>query len=178
MEGYLQCLNKLLRSQSALAAGRTTGDRRRRVEGTTETTKTEGSVCYGLGSQSSDPHNLGYYRYVFVRVSHFARIFPLRAPNVMWLLGAGASASAGVPTADHMVWEFKRAIYCTEQHVSISTASDLGDTRLLARIQQYLDGTGRFPPARSAEEYPAYFEAVYPSEADRRRHIDRCATSP
>jgi len=29
----------------------------------------------------------------------FVRRFSLRARNLMWLLGAGASASAGIPTA-------------------------------------------------------------------------------
>lgn len=72
-----------------------------------------------------------------------------------------------------MTWEFKRAIYCAEQHVSASAASDLGDAILRMRIQRYLDSTRKFPPAGSPEEYAAYFEAAYPSEADRRRYVDR-----
>ena len=36
----------------------------------------------------------------------FVRRFSLRAPNLMWLLGAGASAASGIPTAWDMVWEF------------------------------------------------------------------------
>lgn len=110
-------------------------------------------------------------------IAEFVRIYPLRTPNIMWLFGAGASASAGVPTAEHMTWEFKRAIYCTEQHVSVASASDLGDTILRMRIQRYLDSTRRFPPAGSPEEYAAYFEAAYPSEADRRRHVDRMVSA-
>ncbi len=42
----------------------------------------------------------------------FARRFSLRSPNLMWLLGAGASASAGIPTAGDMVWEFKTNSIC------------------------------------------------------------------
>ena len=34
-----------------------------------------------------------------VGADDFARRFALRAGNLMWLLGAGASASAGIPTA-------------------------------------------------------------------------------
>lgn len=37
----------------------------------------------------------------------FARRFALRAGNLMWFLGAGASAAAGIPTAGDMIWEFK-----------------------------------------------------------------------
>ena len=35
----------------------------------------------------------------YIGADDFARRFSLRAQNLMWLLGAGASASAGVPTA-------------------------------------------------------------------------------
>ena len=41
----------------------------------------------------------------------FARRFSLRARNLMWFLGAGASASAGLPTAMDMIWEFKQALF-------------------------------------------------------------------
>lgn len=43
----------------------------------------------------------------------FARRFSLRAKNLMWLLGAGASAGAGIPTAGDMVWEFKQQLLTT-----------------------------------------------------------------
>lgn len=37
-----------------------------------------------------------------VSVDDFVRRFSMRTGNLMWLLGAGASASAGIPTAwDH-----------------------------------------------------------------------------
>jgi NAD-dependent SIR2 family protein deacetylase len=41
----------------------------------------------------------------------FSRRFSRRAANLMWLLGAGASASAGIPTARDMVWEFTQLLY-------------------------------------------------------------------
>ncbi len=37
--------------------------------------------------------------YPVVAADDFARRFSMRAGNLMWLLGAGASAAAGVPTA-------------------------------------------------------------------------------
>jgi NAD-dependent SIR2 family protein deacetylase len=45
-----------------------------------------------------------------IAADDFARRFSLRAPNLMWLLGAGASASAGVPTASDMIWDFKQQL--------------------------------------------------------------------
>jgi len=43
----------------------------------------------------------------------FAQRFSLRSANLMWLLGAGASASAGIPTAGDMIWEFKQRLFIT-----------------------------------------------------------------
>ena len=90
----------------------------------------------------------------------------------MWLLGAGASATAGVPTAYHMIWEFKRAIYCSDHRLPIKVCEDLSDQTLRNRLQAYFDGKGSFPACDSAEEYAYFFEAAYPSDADRRRYID------
>ena len=40
-----------------------------------------------------------------VAADDFARRFSMRAGSLMWLLGAGASAPAGIPTAWDMIWE-------------------------------------------------------------------------
>jgi hypothetical protein len=103
----------------------------------------------------------------------FLRLFPVRGPNVQWLLGAGASAAAGIPTAYDLVWQFKRAIYCAAQKVPIRACADLGDPALRARIQQYFDSIGGYPPYDGGDEYAHYFEAAYPSETDRRVVIER-----
>jgi NAD-dependent protein deacetylases, SIR2 family len=59
----------------------------------------------------------------------FLRAFPLRAQNLMWLLGAGASAASGIPTAYDMIWDFKRRLYCAEQRVSLQSCDDLTDPK-------------------------------------------------
>lgn len=105
--------------------------------------------------------------------AEFFRIFPLRAQNLMWLLGAGASAASGVPTAGDMIWDFKRRLYCAEQGVSVRACEDLTNPTLQAKIQRYLDGRGDCPAPGSDEEYSHYFSAVFPNEADRRRYIDQ-----
>ena len=81
-----------------------------------------------------------------MRIADFLRLHTVRAPNIMWFLGAGASAAAGVPTAQHMIWEFKRILYCAEHRVSFEYCSDLGDPVLRARLQGYFDAAGHFPP--------------------------------
>ncbi len=47
----------------------------------------------------------------------FARRFSMRGGNLMWLLGAGASASAGIPTAEDMLWEFKQQLFISQRRV-------------------------------------------------------------
>ena len=49
----------------------------------------------------------------------FARRFALRAPSLMWLLGAGASVSAGIATAGDMIWEFKQRLFMSQRHASV-----------------------------------------------------------
>jgi hypothetical protein len=87
----------------------------------------------------------------------------------MWLLGAGASAASGILTARDMIWDFKRRIYCSEQKVPLRACEDLGDAKLLDKIQAFFDRQGTCPPRDSLEEYASYFSRVYPGEADRRR---------
>jgi len=90
----------------------------------------------------------------------------------MWLLGAGSSAAAGIPTAYDMIWDFKRTIYCSEQKKPLSSCQDLADPFLQLRIQEYLDTKQKFPPNNSIREYSDLFEYVHPAEADRRRYIN------
>lgn len=105
--------------------------------------------------------------------AEFLRVFPLRAPNLMWLLGAGASAASGIPTAGDMIWDFKRRLYCSEQRVSIRACEDISNPALRAKIQRYLDGRADCPTLDSDEEYSHYFSTVFPDEGDRRRYIDQ-----
>jgi NAD-dependent SIR2 family protein deacetylase len=104
--------------------------------------------------------------------AEFLRLYHLRAPHLMWMLGAGASAASGIRTAGDMTWDFKRRIYCSEQKVPLRACEDLGDPRLLDKIQDFFDRQGTCPPRDSLEEYAFYFSRVYPSEADRRRYIE------
>jgi len=90
----------------------------------------------------------------------------------MWFLGAGASASAGVPTAYHLVWEFKRILFCSEQRVPVEAITDLADPAVRDRLQQHFDSKHSYPVLDSDDEYAIYFEAAHPSEADRRAVLD------
>ena len=102
----------------------------------------------------------------------FVRRFSLRAQNLMWLIGAGTSASAGVPTAIDMVWEFKQQLFTSQRKVSPQSVADLSNPVVRAKLQAHVDSLGRLPPAGASDEYAALFEEVYPSEADRRVYLD------
>lgn len=90
----------------------------------------------------------------------------------MWLLGAGASAAAGVPTAMDMVWDFKQQLFASQRRVSLQTISDLSSPVVRDRLQAHIDSLGQLPSVGSAAEYAALFEAAYPSEVDRRSYLD------
>ena len=102
----------------------------------------------------------------------FARRFGLRAPNLMWFLGAGASASSGVPTAWDMIWEFKQRLFVSQRKVSPKSVADLSNPAVRLRLQDHLASSGSFPTEGDPAEYAALFEAVYPAEADRTAYIE------
>jgi NAD-dependent SIR2 family protein deacetylase len=108
-----------------------------------------------------------------MKFAEFLRIYPLRAPNVMWLLGAGASAASGVPTAGNMILDFKRRLYCAEQRISVRACEDIANPDVQTKIQRYLDSRGDCPPQYSEEEYSHYFSLTFPDEGDRRHYIDQ-----
>ena len=105
-------------------------------------------------------------------LDEFLRLFPIRASSLAWFLGAGASASARLPTAGDLIWRFKRTLYCTSAKVDPKTCDDLGNDVVRARLQRYLDATGKYPASTAPEEYASYFEHTYPAPADRRRFIE------
>ncbi len=102
----------------------------------------------------------------------FARRFSLRAGNLMWLLGAGASASAGIPTAADMIWEFKQQLFISQRKVSHKSVADLSNPAIRSQLQAFIDSSGRLSTAGSQDEYATLFEAVYPAESDRRIYLD------
>ncbi len=90
----------------------------------------------------------------------------------MWLLGAGCSAAAGVPTADQMVWEFKQLLYATEQSVAVRLL-ELTDERIRIKLTDHFSKDTRFASLGADAEYGAFFEAAWTDVADRRRYIER-----
>ncbi len=106
-----------------------------------------------------------------IAADDFARRFSMRAANLMWLVGAGTSASAGVPTAGDMIWDFKQRLFVSQRHVPPKSVADLSSPAIRAQLQQHIDSLGSLPAAGADDEYAALFEAVFPAEQDRRTYI-------
>lgn len=85
----------------------------------------------------------------------FARRFSQRGGNLTWLLGAGASAAAGIPTAWDMIWEFKQQLYVSQRRVSPKQVADLANPAVRRELQSFIDGIGSLPGAGSPDEYAA-----------------------
>ena len=102
----------------------------------------------------------------------FARRFSMRGGSLMWFLGAGASAAAGVPTATDLIWEFKQQLFVSQRRVSRQSVADLSSPAIRAQLQAHIDALGTLPLAGAADEYAALFETVYPAESDRQTFLE------
>lgn len=97
----------------------------------------------------------------------FTSRFCARPQNFAWFLGAGASATAGLPTAADILWDLKRRYYCSEENQDISR-QDLQNEAIRAKIQSFMESHG-FPALWANGEYPAYFEKIFGTDKERER---------
>ena len=104
----------------------------------------------------------------------FARSFGQRRHRLAWLLGAGASASAGVPTAKDMIADFRARLFCARTKIRRSEV-DVSDPLWEERITSFFDDAHGFPSTGDPSEYSAYFEAAYPLAPDRHSYIEDAA---
>ena len=89
----------------------------------------------------------------------------------MWLLGAGASVSAGIPSAWDMIWQFKQTLFVAQRKAAPQSVADLSNPAVRALLDSHVNGSEHLPPTGSADEYAALFEETYPVERDRTTFI-------
>ena len=87
--------------------------------------------------------------------------------NYAWFLGAGASRTAGLPTAMDVIWDLKRHYYCRNENQDVAR-QDLHNSAVRDRIQSYCDACG-FPPQWTDDEYTAYFERIFGEDKEGQR---------
>lgn len=90
-----------------------------------------------------------------------------RPTQFAWFLGAGASRTAGLPTAGDIIWDLKRRYYRQEENREVSP-QDIQNDAVRHRIQQFMDSRG-FPAQWSDAEYTTYFEKIFGEDRERQR---------
>jgi len=90
-----------------------------------------------------------------------------------FLLGAGASISAGIPDVETCIWQWKRDIYLTNHPGANGNLQDTALPETRQAIQSWLETQSGYPVDGSHEEYSFYVERCYPILDDRRRYFQR-----
>ncbi len=86
-------------------------------------------------------------------------------------LGAGASVSSGIPSAQACIWEWKRDLFLTNNLGLKEQFAELSMPTVQRRIQQWLDKQGANPPEGSKHEYGFYIRQCFPIPDDRRAYF-------
>nr|WP_254441803.1 MULTISPECIES: SIR2 family protein [unclassified Ruegeria] len=107
-----------------------------------------------------------------VSASKFQSSYNLNPSGFAWFLGAGASASSGIPTGYDMILDFKKELFCQLSGTSRKQV-DSNDPLWIERIELLLASRSALPPSGDPTEYAAAFEAVYPTQVERRAYIER-----
>lgn len=94
-----------------------------------------------------------------------------RSSPFSMLLGAGASTSSGIPSAQKCVWEWKRQIFLTNNPGLEEQFSELSLVDVRRRIQSWFDRQGGYPKDDAPEEYAFYIERCFPISDDRRAYF-------
>jgi len=110
-----------------------------------------------------------------VNQQELTELYCIKPQNFSWFLGAGASRSAGLPTATDIIWDLKRRFYCREENQDISR-QDMQNPAVRDRIQSFMDSNG-FPAEWADSEYTEYFERIFGSDLERQRRYLRAILS-
>ncbi len=92
------------------------------------------------------------------------------SPHALFL-GAGASMSSGVPSAEACIWQWKKSIFCTNNPGLEEQVSEISLTAVQDRIDRWLQVNG-FSPGDGQDEYSYFIEKCLPIADDRRRFFE------
>ena len=102
--------------------------------------------------------------------SEFVSRITTALPHFLWFLGAGASRTAGMPTATDIIWDLKRRYYCLHENQDVQ-AYNINNKAVREKLQTYMDSKG-FPAADTSEEYSFYFSLTFGDDpAQQQRYI-------
>jgi hypothetical protein len=92
------------------------------------------------------------------------------SPHALFL-GAGASMSSGVPSAEACIWQWKKSIFCTNNPGLEEQVSEISLSAVQDRIDRWLQVNG-FSPDDGQDEYSYFIERCLPIADDRRRFFE------
>uniref|UniRef100_UPI001F2915AF SIR2 family protein n=1 Tax=Acidocella facilis TaxID=525 RepID=UPI001F2915AF len=90
------------------------------------------------------------------------------APQFSWFLGAGASQSAGLPTAVDLMWDLKRRHYCLVENQQVSS-NEIQNAAVKEKIDSYMRANG-FPSSGDPDEYSRCFELIFQDNLERQQN--------
>lgn len=102
--------------------------------------------------------------------SAFVRQWVVQGARIGWLLGAGASAAAQVPTADHITMDLLLRMYA-DAHQLVRQRLSLAEAADVDRIRAYYDNKNGMPLLRDPSAYSAAFQLALPDEEARRQYL-------
>ena len=110
----------------------------------------------------------------FLPADAFIRSVQTRSPMpCSLLLGAGASISSGVMSAEQCLWRWKRDIVVSNNLGTERHFTELSLASVRERIQQWLDAEDLHPASGAKDEYEHFAAQAYPIAEDRRRFFER-----
>lgn len=108
----------------------------------------------------------------FLSFDAFVRSFKQNKDTACaFLLGAGASISSGIQSANDCIWDWKKDIFTSSNPNSSEFFQNIKSDSVKAKIQEWLDRQQSYPALNSPEEYSFYAERAYPIEEDRRKYF-------
>jgi NAD-dependent SIR2 family protein deacetylase len=89
----------------------------------------------------------------------------------VFLLGAGASISSGIQSAEDCIWEWKKDIFTSKNPNLAGYYNEIKTDAVRESIQHWLDTEGIYPTKGASEEYSFYANKAYPIAEDRRKYF-------
>lgn len=89
------------------------------------------------------------------------------------LLGAGASISSGIQSAQDCIWEWKKDIYISKNANAPEWIENYKVEQVKEIIQKWLDSEGTYLSLGHEDEYSFYIEKCYRIEDDRRKYFQK-----
>lgn len=105
-----------------------------------------------------------------VNLGTFARQWAVQGAKIGWLLGAGSSVAARVPTADHVMMDLLLRMYADAHHL-VRQKLSLSEARDVERIRGYFEGRNGMPVLTDPSAYSVAFQLALPDAMARRQHL-------